>query len=129
MFENANVIATSPTAISNINIVSGGIYYWTANATTNFTANIRGDANIPLNSILGINQSSTIALGVPQSSIAFYPNVIRIDNTTITPVWLSGFSITSGNPNSIDFYTFTILKTADATFRVFAGQARYQHTG
>jgi hypothetical protein len=128
LFERANLIASSPPAISNIDILTSTIQYWTSNATTNFTANIRGNDSTPLNSILGVGQSSTVALIVPQAT-AFFANVIRIDNTTITPVWQGGTTISSGNANSIDLYTFTIIKTANATFRVFASQTRYQHTG
>jgi hypothetical protein len=128
MFENANIIASAPTAITNIDIFQSSIHYWTANATTNFTANIRGNATTPLNSILGIGQSSTVALVIPQAT-AYFANVVNIDNAPVTPVWQGGTSIFAGNANSIDLYTFTIIKVANASFRVFATQTRYQHTG
>jgi hypothetical protein len=128
LFERANLIASSPPAIANIDILTSTIQYWTSNATTNFTANIRGNDSTPMNGILGVGQSSTVALIVPQAT-AFFANVVRIDNTTITPVWQGGTTISSGNANSIDIYIFTIIKTANATFRVFASQTRYQHTG
>ena len=128
MFENANIVAGAPTAITNIDIFQSSINYWTANATTNFTANIRGNATTPLNSVLGIGQSSTIALIVPQAT-AYFANVVNIDNVAVTPVWQGGTSIFAGNANSIDLYTFTIIKVANASFRVFATQTRYQHTG
>jgi hypothetical protein len=128
MFENANIIASSPLSVTDIDIVQSSIQYWTSNATTNFTANIRANATTPLNSILGVGQSSTIALIVPQAT-AYYINTVKIDNTTVTPVWQGGQSISSGSSNSIDLYTFTIIKTANATFKVFGSQTRYQHTG
>ena len=128
LFEKANLVASSPPAITDIDLLTSTIQYWTSNATTNFTANIRGDANTPLNNILGVGQSSTVALIIPQAT-AYFANVIRIDNTTITPVWQGGTTVTAGNANSIDLYTFTIIKTANAIFRVFASQTRYQHTG
>ena len=128
LFEKANLVASSPPAITDVDLLTSTIQYWTSNATTNFTANIRGDAITPLNNILGVGQSSTVALIIPQST-AYFANVIRIDNTTITPVWQGGTTVTAGNANSIDLYTFTIIKTANAIFRVFASQTRYQHTG
>ena len=128
LFEKANLVASAPPSVTDIDILTSTIQYWTSNATTNFTANIRGNAITPLNSIMGIGQSSTVALLIPQAT-AYYANVIRIDNTTVTPVWQGGTTVTAGNANSIDLYTFTIIKTANATFRVFASQTRYQHTG
>jgi len=128
MFENANIIASAPTAITNIDIVQSSINYWTSNATTNFTANIRANATTPLNSILGIGQSSTIALIIPQAT-AYFANVVNIDNVAVNPVWQGGTGIIAGNANSIDLYTFTIIKVANQSFRVFATQTRYQHTG
>lgn len=128
LFERANLIASSPPAIANIDVLTSTIQYWTSNATTNFTANIRGDASVPFNNIIGVGQSSTVALVVPQAS-AFYANLLQIDNTTITPVWQGGTTVSAGNANSIDIYIYTIIKTASATFKVFASQTRYQHTG
>jgi hypothetical protein len=128
MFENANIIAASPPVTTDINVISGAIQYWTGNVASNVVANIRGDANTPLNSLLGIGQSSTIAFMLPQST-AYFVNFIKVDNANVTPVWQGGSTAAVGNANSIDLYTFTVIKTANATFRVFASQTRYQHTG
>ena len=128
LFERANLVASSPPVVTDIDLLTSTIQYWTSNATNNFTANIRANAITPLNSILGIGQSSTVALIIPQAT-AYFANVVRIDNTAVTPVWQGGTTVSAGNANSIDLYTFTIIKTANATFRVFASQTRYQHTG
>jgi hypothetical protein len=128
IFENANIIAASPPVTTDINVLSGAVQYWTGNATANVVANIRGDATTPLNNILGVGQSSTIAVLIPQAT-AYYVNFVKIDNANVNPVWQGGANLTVGSSNSIDLYTFTIIKTAAATFRVFASQTRYQHTG
>jgi len=128
LFEKANLIASSPPVVTDIDLLTSTIQYWTSNATSNFAANIRGNATTPLNTILGVGQSSTVVLIIPQAT-AYFANVVRIDNSVVTPVWQGGTTVTAGNANSIDLYTFTIIKTANATFRVFASQTRYQHTG
>jgi hypothetical protein len=128
MFENANIIASSPPVTTDINVISGGIQYWTGNATSNVVANIRGDATTSLNSLLAVGQSSTIAFMLPQAT-AYFINFVKVDNANVTPVWQGGANVAVGNANSIDLYTFTVIKTAAATFRVFASQTRYQHTG
>ena len=128
MFENANIIAASPPVTTDINVISGAIQYWTGNVASNVVANIRGDANTPLNSLLAVGQSSTIAFMLPQAT-AYFVNFVKVDNANVTPVWQGGSTTAVGNANSIDLYTFTVIKTANATFRVFASQTRYQHTG
>lgn len=128
MFESANIVASSPPATTDIDVIDGAIQYWTSNATTNITANIRGNIFTPLNSVLAIGQSSTIALIVPQAT-AYYVSAVKVDNATVTPVWQGGSTVAVGNANSIDLYTFTVIKTANATFKVFASQTKYQHTG
>lgn len=128
MFENANIIAASPPVTTDINVLTGAIQYWTGNATSNVVANIRGDSVTPLNSILAVGQSSTIAVLIPQAT-AYFVNFVKIDNANVTPVWQGGANLTIGSSNSIDLYTFTVIKTASATFKVFASQTKYQHTG
>ena len=128
IFENANIIVASPPVSTDINVLSGAIQYWTGNATSNITANIRGDSITPLNNILAVGQSSTIAVMIPQAT-AYFVNFVKIDNANVIPVWQGGANLTLGSSNSIDLYTFTVLKTASATFKVFASQTRYQHTG
>ena len=128
MFENANIIASSPPVTTDINVISGGIQYWTGNATSNVVANIRGDASTSMNSLLAVGQTSTIAFMLPQAT-AYFVNFVKVDNANVTPVWQGGANVAVGNANSIDLYTFTVIKIAAATFRVFASQTRYQHTG
>ena len=58
-------------------------------------------------------------------STPYYNNTIKIDGTVITPKWYGGFSPTSGNINSIDTYTYVIIKTGNNTFTVLASQSQY----
>lgn len=128
MFEKANVIAAAPPANTDFDLLSTTIQYWTSNATTNITANIRGNATTPLSSLLAIGQSSTIAMMVPQAT-AYYVSGVKIDNTSITPIWQGSTALSAGNANSIDVYTFTIIRTGASTYRVFSSRTQYIHTG
>jgi hypothetical protein len=128
LIERANVVASSPPATTNLDLITAPIMYFTSNTTQNITANIRGNATVTLNSLLAIGQSSTFVIFIPNAT-AYYVNTVRIDNVTVTPFWQGGSSVVSGNSNSIDIYTFAVLKTADATFKVFASQVRYQNLG
>ena len=57
---------------------------------------------------------------------AYYPDVIQVDGTTITPKWQGGTAPSSGNTSSIDIYTFTIIKTASVTFTVLGAQTQFK---
>ena len=128
LIERANVVASAPPAVTNLDLITAPIIYFTSNSTQNITANIRGNSTVTLNSLLVVGQSSTFVIFVPNAT-AYYVNTIKIDNTTVTPYWQGGSSVVGGNANSIDIYTFAVLKTANATFKVFASQVRYQNLG
>ena len=128
MFERANVIAAAPPANADFDLLSTTIQYWTSNATTNFTANIRGNATTPLSSLLAIGQSSTVAMMVPQAT-AYYVSGVKVDNASITPIWQGASALSTGNANSIDVYTFTIIRTGTSTYKVFSSRTQYIHTG
>lgn len=120
--ETVNVIASAP--VTNTDVKSGAVFYYTSNATANFTLNFRGDASTTLNTLLGIGQSTTVAVLVTNGTTAYYANTIQVDGTTVTPKW-AGVAPTAGNASAIDSYTFTIIKTAANTYTVLASQAKF----
>jgi hypothetical protein len=128
LIERANVVARAPPAVTNIDLITAPILYFTSNTTQNITANIRGNSTTTLNSLLSIGQSTTFVIFVPNAT-AYYVNTVRVDNTVVNPYWQGGFAIAGGNANCIDIYTFAVLKTANATFKVFASQVKYQNLG
>ena len=62
-----------------------------------------------------------------QGGTAYYCTSVEIDGTTsqVTTEWQGGSAPSSGNANSIDVYTFTIIKTASATYTVLAAQTQF----
>jgi hypothetical protein len=53
----------------------------------------------------------------------YYPNVINIDRSAVTPKVPA--TISAGNASAIDAYSFTIIKTASATFTVLETQTKF----
>ena len=125
ILEGATVTATAPSASINYDFKTQAVRYYTSNNTTNFTVNIRGNSTTSLDSVMAIGQTATMVLMVTNGSTAYYANVIQIDGTTVTPKTINGIAITSGNANSVDIYTLTIVKTASATFTTCASQSKY----
>lgn len=121
----AHVTSATGFAGYTFSVKSGAVQFITANATANGTLNFRGDGSTTLNSFMGIGETVTCILAVTNGSTAYYPNAVTIDGTSVTPKWSGGSAPTGGNASSIDVYTFSILKTASATYTVFASQVKY----
>jgi hypothetical protein len=92
-----------------------GIVYFTADQTANRTINFSN-----VNSSLGTGQSVTCSALVTNGSTAYYLNAYQVDGAAVTPKWAGGSAPSGGTASGIDTYTFTIIKTADATFTVLA---------
>lgn len=116
---------TSTTGTINFDCLTQAIEYYTANQTANRTINFRGDGSTTLNSMLANNESITVSIAMTQGSTAYYLNSYYIDDIAVTPKWQNGSAPAGGNASGIDVYTFTIIKTASATYTVLASLADY----
>ena len=123
--EKAAVSGFALTGTVAFNWLDGAVVLYTANASANWTLNVRGNGSTTLNSSLATNDSITLAVLATQGSTAYYQSAMQIDGTSVTPKWAGGTAPTAGNANSIDVYTFTIIKTASATFTVLASQTKF----
>ena len=101
------------------------ILYYTGAATANWTFNVRGSATVSLNTLMSTGQSLTVVFLNTNTASAFYPTAFQIDGSAVTPKWQGGTAPSSGNANSIDSYSYTIIKTASATYTVLASQTRF----
>ena len=119
-----NVAAIAATGTVNIDLVTSSYWYYTTNASANFTLNFRGNSTTTLNSILGVGQSISVVFLNTNGATAYYPNVFQIDGSAVTPKWSGGTAPSAGNASAIDSYSFSIIKTAATpTYTVLAGGA------
>lgn len=124
--ERCNVVASAATGTINFDVLTATIWYYTSNASANHTLNIRGNSGTTLNSILSVGDSISLIWLNTNGATAYYPNVIQIDGSSVTPKWSGGTAPTQGNASSIDAYSFSIIKTAATpTYTVLAGQAKF----
>ncbi len=123
--EKVTVEATAATGTVNYDVLTQAVWYFTSNASGNYTLNVRGDGSTTLNTIMDTGESITVAHLVTQGGTAYYNNVFQIDGSTVTPEWQGGAAPTAGNVNSVDVYQYTIIKTGDAAFTAFASQAQF----
>ena len=123
--ERWNVVASAATGTINLNVNTSGVWYYTTSASGNWTLNVRGDASTSLDSILTTGDSITVVFFATQGSPAYYQTAFQIDGNSVTPKWQNGTAPSAGNANSIDIYSFTIIKTGSATFTAFGSQTKF----
>jgi hypothetical protein len=124
ILEKSNVTSTAMGANVNFDVLDCAVVYYTANTTANSTLNIRGNTTVNLNSVMSTNQAMTIAFAVTTGATAHRVANVQIDGTSITPKW-SGGSAPTASANSIDVYSFTIFKTASATYTVLGSKTQF----
>jgi len=118
-------ISATTTGTINTDLLSSAVVFYNVNQTANRTINFRGDSSTTLNSIMAIGETMTCAIIMQQGSTAYYLNAYQVDGSSVTPKWSGGSAPTAGNASSIDSYSFTIIKTADATFTVLASLTQF----
>lgn len=125
--EVCNVSATAATGTINVEVGSlGGVWYYTSNASANFTLNFRKSSSVSLSTLLAVGQSITVVFLNTNGSTAYYPTAFQIDGSAVTPKWQGGVAPSAGNASAIDAYTFTIIKTASTpTYTVLASQVKF----
>lgn len=123
--ERTTVSATAATGTINFDALTQGVLYYTTNASANWTLNVRGSSSVTLNTMLSTGDALTIAFAAQQGTTAYLQSLLTIDGTTVAPKWQGGVEPAAGNASSIDVYTFTIIKTASATFTVLGSQTRF----
>lgn len=119
-------LATSPLiGVYNYFVTSQTILYVTAAATGNFIINITGNDTTKLNNLLNVGQSISCVLMVTNGSTGYYNTGLQVDGIAVAPKWQSGTAPSMGNTSSVDTYSYTIIKTANATFSAFASQTKF----
>jgi hypothetical protein len=123
--ERASIDTTALTGTFNFNWTTSAVRYFTTNASANWTLNVRASSTVTLNDTMSDGESISFTTLCTQGSTAYYQSAMQIDGNAVTPKWAGGTAPTAGNANSIDVYTFTIVKTANATFTVLASQTKF----
>jgi hypothetical protein len=123
--ESWNVSATAATGTVTIDTLTSTAWYYTSNASANWTLNVRGDGSNSLDSLLNTNDSITIAFAATQGATPYYLSAFQIDGSSVTPEWQGGSAPSAGNASSIDVYVFTIIKTGTAAFTVLGSQTQF----
>jgi hypothetical protein len=124
--EPITVSATAATGTINYDVTTQSVLYYTSNASANWTVNFRGSSGTSLNTLLATGESITVTFLVTQGATAYYNNAVQVDGSSVTPKYQGGTAWSAGNASAIDAYTYTIVKTGNAAFTVFAAQTQFK---
>lgn len=124
--EIVTVSATAATGTVNFDAVTQGVLFYTTNASANWTLNVRGNSTTTLSSMLPVGSAITVVFLNTNGATPYYPTAFQIDGTPVTPKWQNGSAPSAGNANSIDVYSYTIIKTAATpTYTVLGNASRF----
>jgi hypothetical protein len=123
--EKVTTAAVAATGTVAYDVLTQAVLNYTTNAGANWTLNVRGDGSTSLDSIMDTGESVTVAHIVKQGGTAYYNSAFQIDGSSVTPEWQGGSAPSAGNINSLDSYTYTIIKTGSAAFTVLAAQTQF----
>lgn len=99
--------------------LSVGTTYYVINAsgtTFNVSTTVGGSA---------VNTSGTQSGTQTAAYSGVFNNAFQIDGASVTPKWQNGTTPTTGSNGAIDVYTYTIVKTASATYTVLASFTKF----
>jgi hypothetical protein len=122
--ERTTITATAAGSTVNFDAKTQGVLYYTSNSTGDWTLNVRGDGSTTLDSMMTTGDALTIVF-MATNSTAYYATALTIDGSAVTPKFQNGVAFASGSASAIDIYSYTIFKTASATFTVLAGQTKF----
>ena len=132
--DSSSAIGATPT----LNVSSSTAFLYTVATTDSWVPNFGHVSSTSeatsVNTLLAIGQSMTVTVVVNVANNAtHYASTIKIDNVAVgTPVgftlnWQGGVAPTAGSVLAYDAYTYTIIKTASATYTVFASKTKFDN--
>ena len=125
VIETASIVASPATGTINIDFSTNPTVYYTVSATNDWTLNVRGTSGVTLNDTLATGQIATVTFLATIGATQKRPTVFQVDGSAVTPKFMGGTAPTTGNANSIDAYTLSIIKTGSAAFTVLASQMKF----
>lgn len=130
IFEKVVVNTESVTGEININVLDGSLHNFTSNASGNFTFNIRANGGTPLNSLMLDGRSIVITTLIPMGASAYVisnPSTtgFKIDGNAVVVKWIGSSPPSSGYSNSVNSYTFAIIKNSTDNYTVLGTLTRF----
>ena len=121
--EKVNVTAGKLSDNLNIDLANGMVHLFTTAESTTAVPNIRVDGSTSLNSVMAIGESVVVTL-ITTANASAWSEHMTIDGVAQTERWIGGSAPDAGGSAGVDIHSFTIIKTADATFTVIGNHSK-----
>ena len=127
LIERVNITAGKLSGNQNINLENGMAHLFTTTETTTATPNIM--TNTGINTHMAVGDVISVNI-ITTAAAAGYAATVHIDGVTVgtnggSLVWNGGSAPSEGGSSGNDFYTYSIIKTASATYTVLANVANF----
>jgi len=124
--EDFHNYGTALTGTYNHDVVTHGMVLdSTVAASASFVINLRGDGSTTFNSLMNVGQTTVLTVYSVSSNASYYLTDFQIDGSSITEKWNGAAAPSAGTGSGTDVYTFNIMKTASATFSVYANFSNF----
>jgi hypothetical protein len=124
-YAEENVTTQAFATTLTVDIDSQDFFNLTGTSTGQLAINVRGSASATYDSVIEVGKSRTFGVIFTNPAGTSYAGpTINIDGAAPGSIAYSNGQFT-GFPGSTDLYTFTIIKTAAATYKVLASYTRY----
>ena len=132
--EICTVTGSAASGALDIDISTQSVIFYNAATTNPWSLNFRASSGTPLSSFMSQGQSVTVAVlaqigavtNAFNSALSVGGSAVTIDGAAPAALrWQGGTAPTTGNANSIDVYTYTIIRTGPSSYTVLASQTRF----
>jgi hypothetical protein len=123
--EPSTITATSANGIVNFDALTNSVVYYTQDATSDWTLNVRGNNTTTLDSVMTNGETRTVIFLATNGATPYYQTGFTIDGSMVTPKWQGGVAPSYGTADAVDIYSFSIIKTSTATFSVFGSKVYF----
>ena len=123
--EFVTIQASAASSTVNFDVLTQQVLFYTANASADWTLNVRGDGSTALNDVMSTGDAVTVTFLATQGSTGYYANVFTVDSVSVTPIWQGNSAPSAGNADSVDAYVLSIVKTANAAYTILGSQTQF----
>ena len=121
--EHVTVTAGKLSAAADLDLANGNVFLFTTQETTTATPNLRYDGSTTLNSKMAVGDVVTVVLITTAAAGGFCAQ-LTIDGAAVTENWVGGSAPSDGGSSGVDIHSYTIIKTASATWTVIGNQSK-----
>ena len=121
--EHVTVTAGKLSDNLNLDLANGNAFLFTTQETTTATPNLRYNGSTTLNSKMAVGDVITVTIITTAAAAAFSAQ-LTIDGAAVTENWVGGSAPSDGGASGVDIHSYTICKTASATYTVIGNQIK-----